>query len=58
MIGPTVTHAPCDLEQQRRRAVAARERLANALHRRRRGREEDLPMHRAREGEDVLHALR
>jgi hypothetical protein len=58
VIGPNITHAPCDLEQQRRRTVAARERLARAVIRRRRGRGEDVHLSAPSDAEDVLHALR
>lgn len=71
MIPPNVTHASCDLEQQRDRLVARRERLARvvALRSGRAGRlarllrrpAPDPPSaDAARPGpaEDVLHALR
>jgi hypothetical protein len=59
MIFPQITHVPCDLNQQHKRHVAARERLARAVKRRRRGLLEDLPSAPVRsEAEDVEHSLR
>ncbi len=59
MIFPQITHVPCDLNQQHERQVAARERLARALRRRRRGDRADLPQADVHsQAEDVLHSLR
>lgn len=59
MIFPQITHIPCDLNQQHKRQVAARERLARAVKRRRRGLREDLPSAAVHsEAEDVEHSLR
>lgn len=70
MIQPNVTHAPCDLDQQRKRREARRDSIARAVAwRNGRGSRwlfgrraplgepvaEDLRHH---EGEDVFHALR
>jgi hypothetical protein len=59
VIFPQISHIPCDLNQQHERQVAARERLARAIRRRRRGLGDDLPnapVHSA--AEDVEHSLR
>ena len=59
MIFPQITHIPCDLNQQHKRQVAARERLARAVKRRRRGRTDDLPNASVHsDAEDVEHSLR
>jgi hypothetical protein len=59
VIFPQITHVPCDLNQQHERQVAARERLARAIRRRRRGSGDDLPSASVHAGgEDVLHSLR
>jgi hypothetical protein len=59
VIGPQITHVPCDLNQQHKRQVAARERLARAIRLRRRGRRDDLPSGGTHsEAEDVEHSLR
>jgi len=59
MIFPQITHIPCDLNQQHKRQVAARERLARAIKRRRRGLRDDLPSAPVHsEAEDVEHSLR
>jgi hypothetical protein len=59
MIGPQITHVPCDLNQQHKRQVAARERLARAVKRRRRGLREDVPDAAVHSNaEDVAHSLR
>ena len=58
MIGPQITHVPCDLNQQHKRRVAARERLARAIRLRRRGRRDDLPNTGHSDAEDVEHSLR
>jgi hypothetical protein len=59
MIFPQITHIPCDLNQQHERQVAARERLARAIKRRRRGLRDDLPSAAVHsESEDVEHSLR
>ena len=71
MIPPNVTHAPCDLNQQRKRAEAQRESIARAVAWRR-GRRSvlDRLLRRAPvldvnaealrhgDGEDVFHSLR
>jgi hypothetical protein len=59
MIFPQITHIPCDLNQQHKRQVAARERLARAIKRRRRGLRDDLPTAAVHsDAEDVEHSLR
>ncbi len=59
MIFPQITHIPCDLNQQHKRQVAARERLARALKRRRRGHHDDVPNAAVHsDAEDVEHSLR
>jgi hypothetical protein len=59
MIFPQITHIPCDLNQQHKRQVAARERLARAIKRRRRGLRDDLPAAPVHsDAEDVEHSLR
>ncbi len=60
---PQITHMPCDLHQQHDRAVAARERLARKVLRRRRLREDargDAPFAQDvhHDAEDVVHAFR
>jgi len=59
MIFPQITHIPCDLNQQHKRRVAARERLARAIKRRRRGLRDDVPNAAVHsDAEDIEHSLR
>jgi hypothetical protein len=58
VIFPQITHIPCDLNQQHKRQVAARERLARAIKRRRRGLRDELPAAVHSDAEDVEHSLR
>lgn len=59
MIFPQITHVPCDLNQQHKRNVAARARLARAIKRRRRGLTDEVPTDIAHsDAEDVEHSLR
>jgi hypothetical protein len=59
VISPQVMHVPCDLNQQRERRIASRERLGRAIKRRRRGLRDDLPTAAVHlDAEDVEHSLR
>jgi len=72
MLGPLISHVPCDLNQQKTREDARRDSVAREIERRRGkrflldrllrrsggGRDVSADDLRERPGEDVLHSLR